>query len=1058
MRLIVRILVLLFLIGLLLAIFAPSILSTRFGNNSLYKLIKSMSGYEIHSDSLKLHWLQGQEAHQIEVLDKNGRPVFRADSITSTAPLWKLLFYHDVGSLDVKSPFVAIDTPQQLASKLMVRQAGFSLAVSITPSMHLIGEIAVSQGSVQFLTPGLEPVVVSSIMVDALLLPKQIKLQSSGITSGQGSFQIDLLAFPGSHQIDADLTLSSFPLRAADQVVSILYPEFKGVIRETIGESFDAQLKLKNMQENLEIFFKAKSDFFSADLETTVQANTLQLIAPALFEFQIPAASFEKLTNLSIKNGVNAQIKIDQLSVPLQNRALMSIQGTLKSEALEFNEWTIDPFTLFVGSSEMSPKDWNVKIDSPQVQFQGTLALADQWENLSFNGVALLPKNTKLDLSAQSLKSITIGLQGDLWSGKFKGAFDPTKKTVTLSEPGVLSAQLENLPFSLPTLPVQVTVQPTTIYLDPLSGALKGSAEVDSFQLGATQVGSTSVQFNGNLKSKSADFILASTVGAGILRADGSFSYPSDLKMKGSCKDLPVASLQPFLKEGPSLLPLLGNSLTTNFQATLSETSRLVALSTSSPLLTLKAALKGSDTALELLEPASFQWTLTPDGYTALSKWLQGSAPLTLSQPAVLKGSIETLSFSFDQILESLKYQGKISSPELSFGSNKVSQLQAEFSHPTPATPHQFQITAKAAPQGTLSCQGSWTPPGTADIKLLLEQFPSATSDLFTSPFLGNRFSLGALCGPLLNLSLNTTLSNWSGPLKLELHSTNLRSSLQGVFTQGVLTLTDKFHLQMNITKELSKMIVTDGSSFRSEGPVTLEVAPKGFSYPLFPSNLAKLQVGAGRLELGKLMCQNEGNLQTTLGLLKKGQYRSGDELELWFAPLDFKIQNGVMNCERTEILLASEFQVCTWGNVDLPGDSVDGILGLTASCLKNAFGIKNLPENYVLQIPVYGSLSDVKIDKGKATTKIGALMLWQQKDALGGAIKGPAGKFLGGTLNQIGPLPGGDQKAPPPKKPFPWETNQPAGKIPSNKKTSEATKLIRPDDSPLKQVLKLIR
>jgi hypothetical protein len=794
MRLIVRILVLLFLIGFLLAIFAPSVLSTRFGNNALYKLIKSMSGYEIHSDSLKLKWLQGQQVQQIEVLDKNGRPVFRADSITSTAPLWKLLFYHDVGTLEVKSPFVVIDTPQPLASKLMVRKAGFSLAVSITPSMHLIGEIAVTEGSAQFLTPGLEPIVVSDITLDALLLPEQIKLQSSGITSGQGSFQVDLLAFPGSHQIDADLTLSSFPLRAADQVISILYPEFKGVIRETIGESFDAELKLKNLQNNIEIFFKAKSDFFSANFETTVQANTLQLSSPALFQFQIPAASFEKLTNLSIKNGVNAQLKIDQLSVPLENRAHFAVQGTLKSEALEFSEWTVDPFTLFVGSSEMSPKDWNIKIDSPQVQFQGTLALADELENLSFSGQALLAKNTKLDLAAQSLKSITIGLQGDLWSGKFKGAFDPRKKTITLSESGSLSAKLENLPFSLPTLPVQVTVQPTTISLDPLGGIVKGSAEVDSFQLGAAQVGSTSIQFSGNLKSKSSDFTLASTVGAGILRADGSFAYPSDIKMKGSCKDLPVSSLQPFMKEGPLLEPLLGNSLTTNFQATLSETSRLMALSTSSPLLTLKAALKSSDTALELLEPASFQWTLTPEGYSTLLKWLQKPASLTLSKPAIFKGSFETLSFSFDQLLESLKYRGKVSSPELFFGTNKVSQLQANFSHPTPATPHQFQITAQAAPQGTLSCQGSWTPPGTADIKLLLEQFPSATSDLFTSPFLGNRFSLGALCGPLLNLSLNTTLSNWNGPLKLELHSSNLQSSLQGVFTQGVLALADKFY------------------------------------------------------------------------------------------------------------------------------------------------------------------------------------------------------------------------------------------------------------------------
>ncbi|MGH2638470.1 MAG: hypothetical protein ACRDF4_04210, partial [Rhabdochlamydiaceae bacterium] len=236
---------------------------------------------------------------------------------------------------------------------------------------------------------------------------------------------------------------------------------------------------------------------------------------------------------------------------------------------------------------------------------------------------------------------------------------------------------------------------------------------------------------------------------------------------------------------------------------------------------------------------------------------------------------------------------------------------------------------------------------------------------------------------------------------------------------------------------------------------------PQGFSYPVVPSNLSQLQIGSGRLELGKLMCHNEGNVQTTLGLLKLGQYRAGDKLELWFAPLDFQIQNGILNCERTEILIAKDFQVCTWGSVNFPDNSIDGILGLTASCLNNAFGIKNLPENYVLQIPLRGTLIDAKIDKGKATTKIAALMLWQQKDAVGGLVKGPAGKFLGQTMSKLGPFPGGDQKAPPPKKPFPWQARQDQPTT-SKKKTSDASHehktLIRPEDSALKQVLKLLK
>ena len=59
--------------------------------------------------------------------------------------------------------------------------------------------------------------------------------------------------------------------------------------------------------------------------------------------------------------------------------------------------------------------------------------------------------------------------------------------------------------------------------------------------------------------------------------------------------------------------------------------------------------------------------------------------------------------------------------------------------------------------------------------------------------------------------------------------------------------------------------------------------------------------------------------------------------------------------------------------------------------------------------------------------------------------------------MNKLGPLPDGDSKAPPAKKPFPWDNNRPSSK---KKKTSEAPKnkkLIVPDEEALKQVLKML-
>ncbi len=1093
MRLIARILVLLFVLALLLAIFAPSILSTHLGKHAVCRIIRKMTGYEVYSDTLNLKWFKGQAATHIEVMDPSGRSVFKADSITTTASLWKLLFCHDVGHLQVESPFLVFQPSHQIASTLMIHQAGFIGSIRVAPSIHLLGEISVHQGKAQFITPpfikpGLDPISMKEIELHATFLPKQIKLQASGLTEEgltPGMFQINVLAFPGTDQIDASVKLDQFPLRAVDQMLSLAYPEFKGLIHQTIGDHFNAEVKLKNLQEGLEFYLKAKSDYFSADVETTVQDDKVELASPALFQFQIPPPSFEKLTSFSIKNGIHAQLKIDQLSIPLNNRQQLLVQGTLKSEAIQLEEGILDPFTLYIGSSS-SKGDWNIKIDSPQVQFHGALNLQGKWENLSFTGEALLPKNTKLDISAPSLSSITLLFQGDIGKGSLKGSFDPHKKTVTLKERSSFLIHLPDLSYALPPLTAQIEIDPCVLQLTPLSGKLKGFIEFPAFNMEAAHVGSTSLHFTGTIQTRELFFSLISSVNESPLKAEGSLKVDPDLKnfenlkMKGSFTHLPVESLQPLIYRGPSLLYLLGNQLTSNFQFLYSQKSSLLQLKTSSPYLALSVALKGNSQGVELLEPATFAWNVTPEGYANLSKWLQGSSTFQLAEPCLFKGTIHALSFSFNQFLNTLEYQAKITSDELVLvqkqPTTKISQIEMSLNHRAPSSPHQFQISARADPKGSLVCKGSWMPTGTADIQLQLEQFPPHAFDVFSTPFVGNRFSVATLCGSSVNLFLTTHLNQWNGPFNFEMHSENLRSLLKGTLTQGVLTLNDKFYLQLNLTKQLSQMLFHSTmensiDSLRSEGPVSLEIGSEGFSCPLVPYQLEKLQVSTGRLELGKILSRNQGNLQIAMGLLKLGQYRSGDELELWFTPLDFKIRNGILNYERTDVLIASHFQICSWGQINLPKKSVDGTLGLTSPCLNKAFGIKNLPENYVLQIPLQGTLSDIKIDKGKATAKIGTLLLWEQKGSVvGGVVKGPAGKFLGESLNKLGPLPGGDQKAPPPKKPFPWEVGQgevgQEEKTSSKKKTSDATshhkkehrKHIHPEDSALKQLFKLVR
>ena len=125
--------------------------------------------------------------------------------------------------------------------------------------------------------------------------------------------------------------------------------------------------------------------------------------------------------------------------------------------------------------------------------------------------------------------------------------------------------------------------------------------------------------------------------------------------------------------------------------------------------------------------------------------------------------------------------------------------------------------------------------------------------------------------------------------------------------------------MQMSMTPDLSRLLLDSVnplslSSITAEAPITLEIPSQGFSYPIAPLADAKINIPSGRIELGKLYCHNEGNLNIALGLLKLSQFSQNQNLELWFAPLDFHITNSLMECERTEILIAGDYQVCVWG------------------------------------------------------------------------------------------------------------------------------------------------
>lgn len=347
--------------------------------------------------------------------------------------------------------------------------------------------------------------------------------------------------------------------------------------------------------------------------------------------------------------------------------------------------------------------------------------------------------------------------------------------------------------------------------------------------------------------------------------------------------------------------------------------------------------------------------------------------------------------------------------------------LQAGYDYPTQTLEAEFSARSLASDvSGRVDLEIEKTPKNLSG-KLEMEKFSSAFLDLFYP-----NLRLRAWLGPTVSANGSFDFNEGSGPLDLRLHSTNARLTATGSMQGGILRLEDPLYAELQLTEELAPLLLEEVNplsvpTITSTNPLTLEIAPEHTTIPLLPFNPALLNISKARLNLGQISCANVGNIHYTLQLLQQ-KFLNEKDLHLWFAPADLSISNGIASLERTEILIDKRIEICSWGDVNIPGDSVQMVIGIPAETIKKVFGIKDLPSKYVLQLPMYGPLNNIKIDSSKATSKIGALMLWKKAATAGaGAIGGLPGMIAGELFGKV-TLPDRDKKAPPAKRPFPWE------------------------------------
>lgn len=240
------------------------------------------------------------------------------------------------------------------------------------------------------------------------------------------------------------------------------------------------------------------------------------------------------------------------------------------------------------------------------------------------------------------------------------------------------------------------------------------------------------------------------------------------------------------------------------------------------------------------------------------------------------------------------------------------------------------------------------------------------------------RTKAAALIGESTDLEATfRSLSPHKVALSFHYTSDYSEGNLKGFLENGVLTLDQDATLSLTVNPLLSREILKTFnpllvSALRSEKPVLLTINAEGTRIPLLPLNAAETDVSLAVLDPGRIILKDEGLASTLLQFL--GGRSSNREIAAWFTPQRMRIQQGVVEVERMDLLLADQFHLALWGTVDIPQDNLRLYLGISTETLIRAFSLQT--PRQMMTVAISGTLSNPKVDTKRLLVDIGAMTL----------------------------------------------------------------------------------
>ncbi|MFI0434569.1 MAG: hypothetical protein ACH350_02420 [Parachlamydiaceae bacterium] len=531
---------------------------------------------------------------------------------------------------------------------------------------------------------------------------------------------------------------------------------------------------------------------------------------------------------------------------------------------------------------------------------------------------------------------------------------------------------------------------------------------------------------------------------------------PSEIRM--NFFGLPTSILNLLFKT-PDLNPIIGSILDVNlkfyFDPTKDKPGYLdIVMDSTYFHAACQLKLSHNLTLYNPAKPPNFRITLTPDSFKQIKKCLNIDNCHDLSTPFTITGTVTDLNFllnkkwtnqgAFDfnvtttdiewknKSTHPWKFIGRLSTQDLSEKINFSAQIESETSLKMSGSLfHLFD---------TMNHLHDWQQIG-LEAKINGHEIAPAFFHNCSSLTSDQEKQLQILLGDRFDISAHLQTRGLDSSIQSSIKGSNGAIELDGKINHGVLTLNTPLKGSFTITPRFIQTFIKPNAPLLStaigaETPISFTVEPSQFSCPLNPFELETLNIQKGLLNLGKIHFRNEGELQSLLSLIAPF---SGQDFTIWFTPIYFELNKGVLFLKRFDMLVAKAYTLANWGSINLKTQEADFVLGITTPTLRHIFNIEGLDDAYILQIPLHTGKGKVEIDKKKVTARISALIAQTHG--------GEKGRWLGGFLDMI--LSEKAEAYPPATTiPFPW-TNEFHS---SNKGESKSIEIKRPSEQKSKE------